>query len=155
RSAHPEDGWLLRYIDGELPGRKARQVGRHLEACWQCRAEVEELETTIADCVRYRKVLVEQMPAPSPWRDLSRGFDQIDAELLGPAMVFRGLSLRWSIPALAAMALAITAWYELRTTTSVQAAALLRKAVAAAESHPRTVRKIQIRTPRGKLAAIT
>src|SRR4029077_10322051 len=80
---HPEDGILLRYIDGELPARKVRQVGRHLEACWQCRSEVEGLQGTIADCVRYRKnVLETHLPAPpTPWRDLDREFDRIDLEL--------------------------------------------------------------------------
>ena len=29
---HPEEGQLLRYLDGELPGRKARQMRKHLEA---------------------------------------------------------------------------------------------------------------------------
>ena len=48
---HPEDGLLLRYLDGELPGRQARQVRTHLEACWQCRAEVEELGAAIGECV--------------------------------------------------------------------------------------------------------
>ena len=67
---HPEDGLLLRYIDGELPARKMRQVARHLEACWQCRTEIEEFEGTVADCVRYRKnVLAEHLSAPpNPWR---------------------------------------------------------------------------------------
>ena len=39
---HPEEGIMLRYLDGELPGRKVRQVRSHLEACWQCRAQVED-----------------------------------------------------------------------------------------------------------------
>ena len=52
---HPEDGQLLRYLDGELPGRRARQIRKHLEACWHCRAELEELESTVGDCVRYRR----------------------------------------------------------------------------------------------------
>ena len=46
---HPEEDLLLRYLDGELPHRKARRLRKHLEACWQCRAEVEQLETTVGD----------------------------------------------------------------------------------------------------------
>jgi len=66
-SNHPEQSLLLRYIDGELPGRKSRAVQRHLEACWECRTEVEELQQTVAECVRYRKqVLAEALPAPPP-----------------------------------------------------------------------------------------
>src|SRR5581483_10290584 len=79
---HPDEGMLLRYIDGELPGRKSRQLRHHLEACWQCRGAVEELENTIAECVRYRKQLPALLPpAPQPWSDLSREFARIDAEL--------------------------------------------------------------------------
>ena len=75
---HPEDGLLLRYLDGELPGRKARQVRTHLEACWQCRAQVEELQGVIGECVRYRKnVLAPGLPPPpEPWRSLD--FDRVE-----------------------------------------------------------------------------
>ena len=59
QSQHLDDGLALRYLDGELPARKARQVRRHLEACWQCRAEIEALEATVADCMRYRKQVLE------------------------------------------------------------------------------------------------
>ena len=78
---HPEDGLLLRYLDGELPGRKARQIRSHLEACWQCRAEAEELQSVIGECVRYRKnVLAPGLPPPpEPWRSLD--FDRVDSEL--------------------------------------------------------------------------
>src|SRR5450432_1639334 len=81
---HPEDGLLLRYIDGELPSRKVRQVGRHLEACWQCRTEVEGLQGTVADCMRYRKnVLEAHLPQPpNPWHDLYREFERVDAALM-------------------------------------------------------------------------
>jgi len=62
---HPDDGMLLRYLDGELPGRKARKVCAHLEACWQCRTQSEELQAVIGDCVRYRKnVLAPSLPPP-------------------------------------------------------------------------------------------
>jgi anti-sigma factor RsiW len=53
-NSHPEQALLLRFIDGELSGRKPRLVQRHLEACWECRTEVEELQATVAECVRYR-----------------------------------------------------------------------------------------------------
>ena len=80
---HPEDGLLLRYIDGELPARKVRQVARHLEACWQCRSEVEDLQVTVADCVRYRRNILQTHlpPPPSPWPDLYREFARVDASL--------------------------------------------------------------------------
>ena len=86
---HPEDGLLLRYLDGELPGRKARQIRSHLEACWQCRAQVEELQGVIGDCVRYRKnVLAPGLPPPpEPWRSLD--FDRVDSELAAQSFFTR------------------------------------------------------------------
>src|SRR5437763_16002248 len=79
--AHPEDGQLLRYLDGELPARKSKQVRGHLEACWQCRTAIEDLEGAIAECVHYRKSVlqVHLPPPPAPWADLTAGFDKIDS----------------------------------------------------------------------------
>src|ERR1035438_3840153 len=90
-SGHPEEGLLLRSLDGELPARKARQVRKHLEACWQCRAEMESLEATVAECVRYRKqVLAGLLPeAPNAWQRLDRGFDR--GTTLPPVFLFKTL----------------------------------------------------------------
>jgi len=148
---HPDECLLLRYIDGELPSRKLRQVERHLEACWQCRTEVEELQATVADCVRYRKnVLAAHLPPPpNPWPDLYRGFDRIDAEQAGASWISRLIAParnRWAMAAAAAAVLACGVFYQLRQTPSVEAAALLKKAVSAAEARPATTRRYQIRT---------
>ena len=119
---HPDDGVLLRYIDGELPGRKARQVAKHLEACWQCRTEIEELKATVADCIRYRNhVLGPNLPAPpSPWTDLSRGFASIDDSLASESLLARLLrpaaSLRWSVACAAVLVILAGIYYELRET---------------------------------------
>ena len=80
---HPDGVVLLRYLDGELPARKSRQVRGHLEACWQCRTAVEDLEATVASCVHYRKNVLEAHlpPPPAPWADLSEGFAKIDSEV--------------------------------------------------------------------------
>src|SRR5579872_5300763 len=149
---HLDDGLALRYLDGELSAHKARQVRRHLEACWQCRAEIEALETTVADCMRYRKQVLEaQLPeAPNPWADLTRGFDRIDAELSSEPFWKRLFhippSLVWSAAAVAVAVLVCAVWYQLRETPSVQAAVLLKKAVATAESQPVHLRRYRIRT---------
>jgi hypothetical protein len=105
---HPEKSLLLRYIDGELPGRKSHSVQRHLEACWECRTEAEELQETVADCVRYRKqVLAETLPAPpQEWRDIYREFDCLDAA--APRRVF--IPWRWGLAA-ATAALAVAGAY--------------------------------------------
>ena len=139
---HPEDGLLLRYIDGELPGPKARQIQRHLEACWKCRTEIEALQATVADCMHYRKnVLEAHLPeAPLPWGDLSREMERMDAaaaaEPFWKHMLPRAPGLRWGLAAACAIALAFAIVYQLRETPSVQAAALLKRAVAAAASQP-------------------
>jgi hypothetical protein len=160
---HPEEGQLLRYLDGELPGRKARQVRQHLEACWHCRAELEELQNTVGDCVRYRKnVLGTCLPPPGPWQDLSRGFDRIDASLaeeplaarLARTMFLPRPAVPWAVTAAIAVAVICTIVYQLRETPSVQAAALLRKAVVVADSRPRPAHRIRISTASGQLTRV-
>ena len=152
QSQHLDEGLALRYLDGELSARKARQVRRHLVACWQCRAEIEALETTVADCMRYRKQVLEaRLPEPPhPWADLSRGFDRIDAELSAEPLWKRlwrvPPSLAWSAATVAVVALACAVYYQLRETPSVQAAVLLKKAVAAAGTRPAAPRRYRIHT---------
>src|SRR5271157_4779639 len=134
---HPEDGLLLRYIDGELAGRKRREVERHLAACWQCRAEVEGIERVVSDCVRYRKTVAPHLPEPpNPWPDLYREFDRIDAQEAGQSWFSRFATPRWAVAAAAAAVLVAAIVYQFRQTPSVQAAALLQRAVAAAETRP-------------------
>jgi anti-sigma factor RsiW len=118
-SNHSEQALLLRYIDGELPGRKSRAVQRHLEACWECRAEVEELQKTVAECVRYRKqFLTAALPAPpQEWRDIYREFDRIDATT--PRRAF--LPWRWGLAAaMAALAVAGVAYYKVHEAALVE-----------------------------------
>lgn len=81
-SSHPEPSLLLRYIDGELAARKSRQVERHVEACWDCRSQVEELKKTVAECVRYRKEFwAEAMPLPpQAWGDIYTAFARVDRD---------------------------------------------------------------------------
>src|SRR5204863_484318 len=73
---------LLRYADGESTTCAAGEIRSHLEACWQCRAELEELQKTVGECVRYRKnVLQRHLVPPAPWTDIYRGFAEVDAAL--------------------------------------------------------------------------
>jgi hypothetical protein len=151
---HPEDGLLLRFIDGELPARKVRQVGRHLEACWQCRTEVEELQGTVADCVRYRKTLDTLLPEPpNPWASLYPEFARVDIELTqepwferfkralaGPAF------WRWGVAVAAAVLVAVAVYQQFHSAPTVEAAVLLRKAVSAAATHPGGPHRILVQT---------
>jgi hypothetical protein len=150
---HPDDGQLLRYLDGELPGRKARQVRSHLPACWQGRSELEELENTVNDCVRYRKSVAACLPPPpAPWQDLSRGFDRTDARMEREPLIARMAraltppAVRWTAMGAAALAVVLAIAYQLRETPSVQASTLLGKAVAAADARPKRVRRLRIKT---------
>jgi hypothetical protein len=95
---HPEQSLLLSYIDGELPGRESRSLASHLEACSECRAELAELQTAVADCVRYhQQFLAEALPAPPrEWCDIYREFDRADA-VTAPRRVF--LPWRWGLAA--------------------------------------------------------
>jgi anti-sigma factor RsiW len=158
---HPEEEQLLRYLDGELPVQAAGEVRSHLEACWQCRAALEELQDVVSQCVHYRKnVLQRHLPTPpAPWVDIYRHFDEIDASL-EPAL-FRRIARLLKSPfdtgakkwALAAVALLVVLglFYRYRQTPSVQAAELLRQAVAKANAHSLQPRRIQIRTRNRRL----
>lgn len=164
---HPEDGLLLRYLDGELPGRKARQVRTHLEACWQCRAQAEEVQGLIGECVRYRKnVLAPNLPPPpQEWRSLD--FERADSELaaeLAAQSVFVRLAaffsplrngpLRWALSGAAVLLLCFVLVQQLRETPKVEAAALLQKAVRAAQSRPAAVKRMRITTRTGQMTRV-
>src|SRR5690348_16769349 len=85
-SHHLETEQLLRYADGELATRESGEVRAHLEACWQCRAQLEGLQATVSECVSYRKnVLERHLPAPpAPWFDIRQKFVEVDATIENP-----------------------------------------------------------------------
>ena len=152
---HPEEGALLRYLEGELAARRAKRVERHLRTCAPCRSELAELQKTVGECVHYRRgVLGTLLPAPpNPWPDIYRGFAQVDEALAGEPLAVRLLRPftragygRWAVAGLAALAVSGVVFYQLRQTPSVQAAALLQRAVAVAQAGPRAQRHIRIRT---------
>ena len=157
---HPDDGLLLRYLDGGLPGRKARQVRTHLEACWQCRTQSEELQSVIGECVRYRKnVLAPSLPPPpEPWRSLD--FERAESELAAQSIFARLVSplrnpgLRWALSGALVLALSFVIFQQLRETPGVEAAALLQKAVKASQSRPTAVKRVRITTRTGQMTRV-
>ena len=158
---HLDEGQLLRYLDGELPRRKARQVKQHLEACWQCRAELDELQSAVAECVKYRRQVLGALPAPpEPWQDLSREFDRIDASLAARSIAARlaGLLIaapvRWAAAGAALIAATIFTFNQLHETPSVQAASLLKRAVVISQSKPQTVRRVRITTAKRQITKV-
>jgi len=88
-SSHPDGEQLLRYADGELAAAEMPAIRTHLEACWQCRTELEEIHQTINECVRYRKSVLEtHLPSPpAPWGDIRTKFAQADASLGRPSLM--------------------------------------------------------------------
>jgi hypothetical protein len=66
-----------------------------VEACWQCRAELDELQKLVAGCVRYREDRAEAVPPPpQTWTDLSREFNRLD-DSPAAASLFRRTAFRW------------------------------------------------------------
>jgi hypothetical protein len=48
---HIPDHELVCWADGELSPQHAAEVEAHLEACWECRPHMEEIQSTITDFV--------------------------------------------------------------------------------------------------------
>ncbi len=153
---HPSGELLLRCSDGELSAKEREAVRAHLAACWECRAEAEALERTIAECVRYHHTVTEDcMPEPpAPWFDIYRRMNEIDEQARRRRWVeraFEGLrglirSPRQWVPATAILVLVVFLVQQFRQAPAVQAAELLRKAVVAARSRPPAPRRVQLRT---------
>jgi hypothetical protein len=139
RTSHPGAECLLQFTDGELPGRHAADVRSHLEACWRCRAEVEDLQATIGYFVRYRGALAVPDP-PASWDGFENRLDRLIAGRQSRPR-FRWLAYAAALSALAAAAMVLTV--KLNHPPTVSAAELLRKASAkedAAGHRPHRVR---------------
>ena len=153
---HPTEEQLLHFADGELAARASEDIRGHLKACWQCRHELEEIEQTISECVRYRKIVLDTcLPSPpQPWFDIYprlAAIDESQKRRRWLSRVIQPLAAAWSyprrwVPAIATIVLIALVVEQFRQAPSVQAAELLRKAVAVAESRPRAARRIRIRT---------
>ena len=57
--------WLGAYHDGELRGRRLRQVETHLAHCATCRAELERLRALTAICRRALRPRASHRPNAS------------------------------------------------------------------------------------------
>src|SRR5213078_2877123 len=124
------------------------RLRKHLEACWQCRTETEQIETTVADCVRYRKAVLAAClpPPPNPWADLTTEMERIEVALAGESVLTRlgrtlsprrNPRLQWVFAATAVLAIGIAVMQQLRETPAVEAAVLLKKAIAVSDARPR------------------
>ena len=80
-TSHPDTERLLQYADGELSSGNAAQVRSHLEACWRCRAEIEDLQQTITQYARYQQVILGAPPdPPNSWAGFEVRLDRLIAE---------------------------------------------------------------------------
>jgi anti-sigma factor RsiW len=141
---HPAEEQLLRFVDGELPPKQAAAVRGHLEACWNCRTQLEEFQKGIGDFVRCHEAYKAGLPAPPrPWTDLRRGMEVEDRALANaPA---RRVPRSW-LSAAAAVLLGVLAFYRFGVTPAASAAELLQKAVAVRRSDTGEARHIRVRT---------
>ena len=160
-SRHPDPIDLLRLLDGELEPRQARQVRQHLETCWECRTTADEMETTIAECVRYRKnALHTYLPSPpAPWMDIYSAFSRMDATPGRVSFFQRAWAAlwqghRWVVPAAVAAMLLCAVYFQFRRTPAVEAAGLLLQASEAEQARPPAPRHIRIETSSRKLTRL-
>lgn len=166
-AGHPGDEQLLRYADGELPEREAAKVRLHLEACWQCRSELVEFEKVVGACVHYRNTVLRTcLPSPpAAWCDIYEKFAEANASARERSFIARFLTAfgaftidafttprRW-IPAAGVILLLAGAFLWFEKTPTVQAAELLRQAVAA-EQPSAAPRKVRIRTRRHEVVKL-
>src|SRR5260370_5532624 len=83
---HRDDELLLRLADGELEPKEADRAQAHLKACWRCRTRFEDLQTSIADYMRYRETVMKPLlpPPPQPWGSLRGQLRKVDADIASP-----------------------------------------------------------------------
>jgi len=152
--SHPDGDRLMLFCDGELSASETAEVRRHLDACWDCRAELERLQKTISECVEYRQTVLREHlpPPPEPWKDIYVQMSRIDDQMAPPAIWRRILdslksvaSPRFALPAGAAAAL-LLGFVLFRETPSVKAAELLQRAAQAERTVPKKSKRLQIRT---------
>lgn len=70
---HPRSRWLTDLADGALTGRRAEEIGSHVQACARCAGEVED--------VRAMTAALAAGPLPAPPRAVMRRVDGLFASL--------------------------------------------------------------------------
>lgn len=90
-SPHLTDEQLLLHADGELAHHESHLVRAHLEACWSCRARLDDLQASIHTVARFLSevVLPGVPPPPGPWRGLGPRLAALHSASRRPSMVAR------------------------------------------------------------------
>ena len=80
--AHPAEEILLACVDGELSAKETARVRTHLENCWSCRAQLDEIQETITLFVNFRTHIQNPLgePPPNNWSGFDRKLAQAVAE---------------------------------------------------------------------------
>lgn len=80
--SHPTEETLLACVDGELSDKEAARIRKHLENCWSCRAQLDELQETITLFVNFRSQIQNPLtePPPNNWSDFDRKLAQLSTE---------------------------------------------------------------------------
>ena len=143
---HRDDELLLRLADGELEPKEADRTQAHLKACWRCRTRFEDLQSSIADYMRYRETVMKPLlpPPPQPWGSLRGQLRKVDADI-APSRRWRVHRVSPGWLAAAAALLVGMVVYRFWREPVVSAAEILRKA-SAAEAGPSPRRRIRIKT---------
>ena len=126
---HPEAGELLLYLDGELAEARRTSVRKHLEVCWKCRHEAEELAGAVSEYMRYQTAMDAAEPPAGTHSSagLLRKMQLLDDA--GQPGFWSRLRPRFDLPAwraVAGIAALATAW---------AGAGLIRRIVLAPETH--------------------
>lgn len=96
-SHHPSEAELMRFLDGELSPRQSRALRSHTGSCWQCRRDLNEMQTTIDAYLRLRASLPcpppprEWAPLPFPAIEAPRRAWPLWKVALGAGVVFAGV----------------------------------------------------------------
>jgi len=129
--AHIPDEDLLMALDGELEERAAAEVGRHLMACWACRARRQEIEDAIASYVRvHRRNLDSRIPsAAGPRALLKARLERIAETTPAPGPLRGGMPPLWlqvaAVMVFAALATVIAGYWNASRRASPRPAAAL------------------------------
>ncbi len=85
---HLTDKELLLYADGEMAGKERNHVRAHLEACWSCRARLDDLHSTIKEIVEFRNhVLLPMVPTPPKhWDGLDPRLSELEKTIGGKSV---------------------------------------------------------------------
>ena len=96
----------MRLLDGELAARDAREVRQHIEACWQCRRDLNEMQTAIDVFLRFREVAIlpQIPPPPRSWPDLRGRCEDLDLAVKPRRLQVWRLALAAGVMGLVALA---------------------------------------------------